>query len=179
MLLAGLLVLGDRLRAAAPAALGAGTRRRRWPRSTPSSSAASALRTEELNRTNAALATEIAEREAAETRRAPLRDELAQANRLSILGQVSAGVAHEINQPLAAIRTYAESGGRLLDAGHPDEARDNLREIVSVTERIGAITQALARLRPARRRRGPPDRRRGGHRRRARCSSPAASATPA
>ena len=72
-----------------------------------------------------------------------MRDDLAQANRLSILGQVTAGVAHEINQPLAAIRTYAETGGRLLDAGHAADARDNLREIVGVTERIGAITQAL------------------------------------
>ena len=102
-----------------------------------------ARRTEELNRSNAALAAEIAEREAAETRARRLRDELAQANRLSILGQVSAGVAHEINQPLAAIRAYAETGGRLLDAGEAGEARGNLREIVGVTERIGAITQTL------------------------------------
>ena len=100
-------------------------------------------RTEELNRSNAALAAEIAEREAAETRARRLRDELAQANRLSILGQVSAGVAHEINQPLAAIRAYAETGGRLLDAGETGAARGNLREIVGVTERIGAITQTL------------------------------------
>ncbi|MFO1141597.1 MAG: ATP-binding protein [Amaricoccus sp.] len=102
-----------------------------------------ALRTEELNRSNAALAGEIAEREAAEKRARRLRDELAQANRLSILGQVSAGVAHEINQPLAAIRAYAETGGRLLDAGQPEETRGNLREIVGITERIAAITQAL------------------------------------
>ena len=102
-----------------------------------------AARTEELNRTNVALAGEIAEREAAETRARRLRDELAQANRLSILGQVTAGVAHEINQPLAAIRTYAQSGARLLDAGETGEARDNLGEIVAVADRIGAITQAL------------------------------------
>ncbi|HET9069241.1 MAG TPA: ATP-binding protein [Amaricoccus sp.] len=102
-----------------------------------------ALRTEELNRSNHALAGEIAEREAAETRARTLRDELAQANRLSILGQVSAGVAHEINQPLAAIRTYAENGARLLDAGLAADARENLSEIVGVTGRIGAITQAL------------------------------------
>ncbi len=95
-----------------------------------------AERTEEL-------AAEVAEREAAETRARALRAELAQANRLSILGQVSAGVAHEINQPLAAIRAYAETGARLLDAGEAGEARDNLREIAGVTERIGTITQAL------------------------------------
>ena len=102
-----------------------------------------ALRTDELNRSNTSLAAEIAEREAAEVRARRLREDLAQANRLSILGQVSAGVAHEINQPLAAIRAYAETGGRLLDAGEAGEARGNFREIVSVTERIGAITQSL------------------------------------
>lgn len=102
-----------------------------------------AARTEELNSTNAALAGEISEREAAETRARRLREELAQANRLSILGQVTAGVAHEINQPLAAIRTYAQSGARLLDAGQTGDARDNLGEIVAVADRIGAITQAL------------------------------------
>jgi two-component system, NtrC family, C4-dicarboxylate transport sensor histidine kinase DctB len=102
-----------------------------------------ARRTAELNRSNAALAAQIAERETAETRVRVLRDELAQANRLSILGQVSAGVAHEVNQPLAAIRAYAETGGRLLAAGQADDARGNLREIVGLTDRIGAITQAL------------------------------------
>jgi two-component system C4-dicarboxylate transport sensor histidine kinase DctB len=102
-----------------------------------------AARTAELNRSNAALAAQIAERETAETRVRVLRDELAQANRLSILGQVSAGVAHEVNQPLAAIRAYAETGGRLLDAGQADDARGNLREIVGLTDRIRAITQAL------------------------------------
>jgi two-component system C4-dicarboxylate transport sensor histidine kinase DctB len=119
-------------------------RRRRWALARQAALAAMnaelerrvARRTEELNR-------ETAEREAAEGRARGLREELAQANRLSILGQVSAGVAHEINQPLAAIRVYAETGGRLLDAGDAGEARDNLREIVGLTERIGAITQAL------------------------------------
>ncbi len=141
-LLAGLLVAG-----AGYVAL----RRRRWALTRQAGLAALnadlerrvGLRTEELNRTNTALASEITERTAAETRARVLREELAQANRLSILGQVSAGVAHEINQPLAAIRTYAESGGRLLDAGQAREARENLSEIVSVTERIATITQTL------------------------------------
>lgn len=141
-LLAGLLVAGIGY---------ALLRRRRWALARQAALAALnadlerrvGLRTEQLKRTNAALADEITEREAAEIRARRLRDELAQANRLSILGQVSAGVAHEINQPLAAIRTYAETGGRLLDAGHAGDARENLTEIVAVTERIGAITQGL------------------------------------
>ena len=124
-----------------------------------------AQRTEELNRSNAALAGEIAEREAAETRARRLRDELAQANRLSILGQVSAGVAHEINQPLAAIRAYAETGGRLLDAGAGrrrarQPARDRRRHRAHRRDHPGA-----ARLRPARRRGDPAGGGRGGARR--------------
>lgn len=102
-----------------------------------------AERTEALGRSNAALAAEMAERETAETRARRLRDELAQANRLSILGQIAAGVAHEINQPVAAIRAYAESGAQLIDAGETAEARDNLGAIARGADRIGAITSTL------------------------------------
>ena len=102
-----------------------------------------AERTEDLNRSNSALAAEIAERESAEDRVRRLRDDLAQANRLSILGQIAAGVAHEINQPIAAIRAYAETGAQLIDVGQTAPARENLGEIVRVTERVGAITQML------------------------------------
>lgn len=100
-------------------------------------------RTAELTRSNTALAGEITERENAEAKVRRLRDDLAQANRLSILGQIAAGVAHEINQPVAAIRTYAENAGRFLDAGKAEPASVNLTSIVSMTERIGAITSTL------------------------------------
>lgn len=128
VLLAGLLV-------AALTALW--LRRRRWAATRQAALAAMNL---ELERRVAA---EIAERETAETRVRRLRDELAQANRLSILGQIAAGVAHEINQPVAAIRTYAQSGVQLIAAGEVAEAKENLGAIVGVTERIGAITQML------------------------------------
>lgn len=100
-------------------------------------------RTAELTRSNAALAGEIAERENAEAKVRRLRDDLAQANRLSILGQIAAGVAHEINQPVAAIRTYAENAGRFLHGGKVESVSGNLTSIVSMTERIGAITGTL------------------------------------
>ncbi|MBZ9809075.1 MULTISPECIES: sensor histidine kinase [unclassified Mesorhizobium] len=100
-------------------------------------------RTAELTRSNTALAGEIAERENAEAKVRRLRDDLAQANRLSILGQIAAGVAHEINQPVAAIRTYAENAGRFLHGGKVESVPDNLTSIVSMTERIGAITGTL------------------------------------
>ncbi|TPE49899.1 sensor histidine kinase [Amaricoccus solimangrovi] len=95
-----------------------------------------AARTEELR-------AEIAEREGAENRARRLREELAQANRLSILGQIAAGVAHEINQPLAAIRAYADTGARFAALGNAEEARGNFGAIAKVTERIGAITAQL------------------------------------
>lgn len=127
------------------------SRRRRWAAARQSALAAMnlelerrvALRTRELDSSNAALKAEITERESAENRVRHLRDDLAQANRLSILGQIAAGVAHEINQPVAAIRTYAESGAQLLDAGDPAEARANFTTIVKVTERVGTITDML------------------------------------
>ena len=45
------------------------------------------------------------------------RDRLAHAGRLQILGEMAAGIAHEINQPLSAIATYAQAAGRLLRSG--------------------------------------------------------------
>ena len=113
-----------------------------------------ARRTAELRDSNAQLQIESEERVAADRRFRAAREELAQANRLGSLGQITAGVAHEINQPLAAIRTFAESGTVLLDRGAVDSARDNLARIVALTERIGSITgelRAFARRRtPAR-----------------------------
>jgi two-component system C4-dicarboxylate transport sensor histidine kinase DctB len=142
VLLAGLL---------AAAILGWLLRRRRWALARQAALALMnaeletrvAQRTDELNRSNQALAAEMAEREVAETRARRLRDELAQANRLSILGQIAAGVAHEINQPVAAIRTYAETGRALIAGGRTQDADENLQEIARVTDRIGSITQML------------------------------------
>lgn len=109
-------------------------------------------RTAQLRDTNARLVIESDERAEADRRYRAAREELAQANRLGSLGQITAGVAHEINQPLTAIRTFAENGVTLLDRGAPDRARDNLSRIVALTERIGLIT---AELRAFARRRTP------------------------
>jgi two-component system, NtrC family, C4-dicarboxylate transport sensor histidine kinase DctB len=100
-------------------------------------------RTDQLKRTNLALAAEMAEREKAETKVQRLRDELAQANRLSILGQIAAGVAHEMNQPLAAIGVYAHNAKCYVEAGKFASAADNLVQIVALTGQIGSKTEAL------------------------------------
>ncbi len=71
---------------------------------------------------------------------ATLREQLQQANRLATLGQITAGLGHEIRQPLAAMRVYAESGERLLAAARTDEAAGNFAKIASLAARIGEIT---------------------------------------
>lgn len=72
---------------------------------------------------------------------ATLREQLQQANRLATLGQITAGLGHEIRQPLAAMRVYAESGERLLDAARHDEAAENFSKIAGLAGQIGAITE--------------------------------------
>lgn len=71
---------------------------------------------------------------------ATLREQLQQANRLATLGQVTAGLGHEIRQPLAAMRVYAENGERLLAADRQAEAADNFGKIAQLAGRIGEIT---------------------------------------
>ncbi|GGD98261.1 two-component sensor histidine kinase [Aureimonas endophytica] len=100
-------------------------------------------RTADLAAANLRLTDEIVTREAAEARVASLRDDLALANRLATLGQVTAGVAHEINQPLAAIRTYAENALLFLQRGDAAKAGGNLDTVVQLTTRIAAITDTL------------------------------------
>lgn len=75
-----------------------------------------------------------------------LRDQLQQANRLATLGQITAGVGHEIRQPVAAIRILAETGERLGERGAYHEATENFARIAALTERIGTITDELRRF---------------------------------
>lgn len=102
-----------------------------------------AARTADLRDANERLRIESEERSATDRRYRAAREELAQANRLGTLGQITAGVAHEINQPVAAIRTFAENGATLLDRGAPDGTRENLARIVALADRIGTITGEL------------------------------------
>ena len=66
-----------------------------------------------------------------------------QAGKLSALGQMSAGISHELNQPLMAIRQYAENGAALLERGKPDVAAQNLRRIGDLAHRMGRIIRNL------------------------------------
>ena len=100
-------------------------------------------RTAELSAANAQLRTEMEERRRARLAIDALQDELVQASKLAVLGQIAAGLAHEVNQPVAAIRTFADNARAFLDRGEPAPAAQNLSTIAGLTERIGAITGEL------------------------------------
>jgi len=107
------------------------------------------LRTIELNQANLALKEQINERIKTENKLKTLSQQLASANRLAILGQSIAGVIHEVNQPLTAIRSYAENAQTILMRKYQGINADNnlayanLKYIVNLTERIHAITNNL------------------------------------
>ncbi len=104
------------------------------------------LRTAELTEARDRLEAEIAEHRATDIRLQGVQQDLVQANRLAILGQVAAGVAHEINQPVATIRAYADNAKAFLDRGKGEMAKENLELIANLTDRIGAITGELKGL---------------------------------
>lgn len=70
-------------------------------------------------------------------------NELTQAAKLAALGQMSASMAHEINQPLTAIRSFADNAVVLLERERPDRVRENLEEIAALTDRMASITRQL------------------------------------
>ncbi|OEC94035.1 MULTISPECIES: ATP-binding protein [unclassified Rhizobium] len=100
-------------------------------------------RTEDLSRARDRLEAEIADHRATEAKLQGVQQDLVQANRLAILGQVAAGVAHEINQPVATIRAYAENANVFLDRQQTEPVKENLSAIAALTERIGTITEEL------------------------------------
>lgn len=68
---------------------------------------------------------------------------LVQATKMAALGQLSAAINHELNNPLGAIRAYADNAKQFLERGYPDLAKANLQEISALTERMATITRQL------------------------------------
>ncbi|MCV2445832.1 ATP-binding protein [Paracoccus sp. DMF] len=89
------------------------------------------------------LTAEMRERRAAEQRLAQLQGEMVQANKLATLGQITAGVAHEVNTPLATIRLLAENGRQMLPEGAAPDVAGNLDQILRMSDRIAQITTEL------------------------------------
>ncbi|WP_085581281.1 sensor histidine kinase [Thalassospira mesophila] len=101
------------------------------------------LRTADLMNTNVRLAEEITERQRTEDALRTAQADLVQAGKLAALGQMSAGIAHEINQPLTAIRSYADNARQFFARGQTEPVERNLTRISELTERMGRITNHL------------------------------------
>lgn len=71
------------------------------------------------------------------------KDELNHAAKMAALGQMSAQINHELNQPLAAIRSYADNAQLLLNHGRTNDALSNLQQISELTERMAKTGQQL------------------------------------
>ncbi|UTW10966.1 ATP-binding protein [Marinobacterium rhizophilum] len=93
-------------------------------------------RTQDLTLANARLQREIGQHQ-------QTQNELIQTAKLAVLGQMSAGINHELNQPLTAIRSYADNGRVFLQRGRAERAEANLEEISQLTERMAKIIHPL------------------------------------
>lgn len=100
-------------------------------------------RTRDLVASNQRLSGEIEERRRAEANLRQTQDELIQAAKLAVLGQLAAGINHELNQPLAAIRAYAENARRFIELARIEKADANLEQIVELTQRMADISAQL------------------------------------
>lgn len=100
-------------------------------------------RTADLDAANTRLRAEVAERTATAQQLRKTQAELVQAGKLAALGQMSAALSHEFNQPLAAVKAYAENAAAFLDRGRVDEARGNIRHISGMADRMASISKHL------------------------------------
>lgn len=100
-------------------------------------------RTADLRASNERLKGQIRERRQAEETLRQAQDELVQAGKLAAIGQMSTSIAHELNQPLAALRTLSGNTVRFIERGALDTASTNLRTINDLVDRMGRITASL------------------------------------
>ncbi|UWQ82196.1 sensor histidine kinase [Leisingera caerulea] len=100
-------------------------------------------RTRALSAANLQLRREVREREEAEAALKRAQEELVQAGKLSALGQMSAGISHELNQPLMAIQQYAENGAAFLERGKAARTGENLGRISDMAVRMARIIKNL------------------------------------
>lgn len=97
----------------------------------------------ELRALNVALQREIAERKRVQQTLAVAEQTLEQSSKLAALGEMSAAVSHELNQPLAAMKTYLAGARLLMQRNRLDEALSSFGRIDDLIERMGAITRQL------------------------------------
>jgi len=100
-------------------------------------------RTADLEQSNCRLIDEIDERRKTESALKQTQEELIQAAKMAVLGQISAGINHELNQPLTAIRSYAQNTQQFLQRGNIETANSNLTEIIALSDHMASIISQL------------------------------------
>ena len=98
-----------------------------------------AERTADLTTTNASLEEKVEALKSTESILRETRDSAVQAGKLAVLGQMAAGISHEVNQPLTALHTFTDNAVDLLARDRHDDVRENLGFIKQMAERIGRI----------------------------------------
>ena len=98
---------------------------------------------DDLRQLNIRLEREVSERQKVEKSLQVAEQTLAQSSKLAALGEMSAAVSHELNQPLAAMKTYLAGAKLLLQRKRPDEALSSFQRIDDLIGRMSAITQQL------------------------------------
>ena len=97
----------------------------------------------QLRRLNERLNREIAARQRVQEELKETEQSLAQHSKLAALGEMSAAVSHELNQPLAAMKTYLAGARLLLQRRRGEEALSSFQRIDDLIDRMGAITRQL------------------------------------
>ena len=111
-----------------------------------------AARTADLSEAVKRLKSEVAERQRAEQTLRAAQDELVQAAKLAVLGQMATGITHELSQPLGAIRTLSANAVEFMHRGDLATAEKNLGIVGQLSEQMGGIITPLktfARKSPA------------------------------
>ena len=101
------------------------------------------IESRELRLLNARLEREIAERKRTEKDLEQTRRDLAKSEKLAAMGELSAIVGHELNQPLSAMRTYLASSRTLLDRDNPKDALEKIGELDDLVVRMANIIDQL------------------------------------
>jgi len=102
-----------------------------------------AVRTQELRVANQALEGKYVTLQQTESLLRSTQNELVQAGKLAMLGQMAAGVTHELNQPLAAIRAFADNAVQFMRRGQLPQVEENLEHISGASAHMGKIIAQL------------------------------------
>ncbi|TDQ97530.1 sensor histidine kinase [Paraburkholderia silvatlantica] len=102
-----------------------------------------AQRTAALREANAQMQREIAERERTEQRLRATQQEVVHAGKLAVIGQMAAGLTHELNQPLVAIRTLCDNARTFFERNQGAQANANLERVGRLVDSMAVLTSEL------------------------------------